>query len=233
MTWLSFILCLLIVGSSTNTQPRMKSYLVKKVAGDLSLTGKGDDPAWDTAQPLTDFSYPWENNRTGATTFKALYNSKWLYCLFKVLDDHIVLATNSDDKAAVASSSRAEIFFRIDGNLAPYYGLELDPAGRVLDYQASFYRKFNSAWSWPHGQIILKTFTSKTGYFVEFAVSIKSLKELGLLKENRLEAGLFRADCLREGNSIDNFKWVSWVRPDSRTPDFHIPSSFGVLLLED
>lgn len=233
MTRLSFILCLLTVKSFTNTQPEMKSYSVKKIESDVSLTGKGEDPAWINAPALADFSYPWENNKPGGTTFKALHNGEWLYCLFQVEDEHIVLAENKDPKAAVASSSRAEIFFRIDDKLTPYYCLELDPAGRVLDYEATYYRKFDSAWSWPRGQMTLKTFTSRNGYSVEFAISMRSLKQLGLLKDHRLEAGLYRADAVREGNNIDNFKWVSWVTPDSKTPDFHIPSSFGLLLLED
>lgn len=233
MIWLSFILCFFVARPSMNTQLLMKSYSVRKVAGDVALTGKGDDAAWKTAQSLTDFSYPWEDDINGATTFRALHNSEWLYCLFEVQDDHIVLATDKEDKAAVAASSRAEIFFRIDDKLAPYYAVELDPAGRVLDYQAAFYRKFNSDWSWPQGHMKVKTFRSESGYSVELAISMASLRQLGLLKDHRLEAGLFRADCLHAGNNINDFKWVSWVKPESTAPDFHIPSSFGIFLLEN
>jgi hypothetical protein len=233
MAFASFVLFFMTFHSPTNQPDGVKTYSVNKINGSVSLTGYGDDPQWKNALELTDFSYPWENIKPQATTFKALHNDEWVYFLFEVTDNHIVLADNDDDKAAVASSSRAEIFLRIDERLAPYYCLELDPRGRVLDYQATYHRKFNAAWSWPKADLQLKTSATKTGYFVEFALSKASLRTLGLLKDEKLQAGLFRADCLREGQNIDNFKWVSWVKPDSKTPDFHIPSSFGVLLLED
>ncbi|HEX8039796.1 MAG TPA: carbohydrate-binding family 9-like protein [Chryseosolibacter sp.] len=210
-----------------------KTYSVKKISRAISLTGRGDDPGWQQARVLTDFSYPWEKDKPLTTKFRALHNDDWLYCLFDVTDHHVVLATDPDDKSAVASSTRAEIFFRIDEKLAPYFCLELDPQGRVLDYKATYYRKFDSSWSWPAGHLILKTSRTKDGYTIEAAISKKSLAKLGVLNDNTLQAGLFRADCLEAGNSDANFKGVSWVKPDSEKPDFHIPSSFGLLVLED
>ena len=233
MTFAPFILFFLTSCPFTNPTEGLKMYSVCKISNVVSITGSGSDPQWKKARQLTDFTYPWEKIKPPPTTFRALHNTDWVYFMFEVTDDHIVLSGDSDDKAAVGSSSRAEIFFRIDEKLAPYYGLELDPRGRVLDYQATYYRKFNPAWSWPRTDLQLKTSVSKTGYIIEFAVSKASLRALSLLKNNRLEAGLFRADCLHEGATIDNFRWASWIKPDSKTPDFHLPSSFGVLQLED
>jgi hypothetical protein len=48
-----------------------------------------------------------------------------------------------NDKLEVVNSERVEIFFRKDEALTPYYGLELDANGRVLDYEAEYHRKFN------------------------------------------------------------------------------------------
>ncbi len=233
LTFLSLILFMAALAVFPNQGEPTKTYPVKKISGAIALTGKGDDPRWKQASELTDFSYPWEKEKPPTTKFKALHNDSWLYCLFDVTDDHIILATDPNDKSAVASSTRSEIFFRIDDRLAPYYCLELDPRGRVLDYQANYYRKFNSNWSWPKGHLIIKTAKGKHGYTIEFAISKESLRNLGLLKNKTLQAGLFRADCMEAGSSDANFKWASWVKPDSKTPDFHIPSSFGVLLLED
>jgi hypothetical protein len=88
------------------------------------------------------------------------------------------------------------------------------------------------AWTWPSGQYIIKTTAVKDGYIVEVAISIQSLTELGLLKNNCLLAGLFRAECTGIKDGKARLHWISWVKPNSPRPDFHIASAFGVLVLE-
>jgi hypothetical protein len=209
-----------------------KSYVVKKVNGELSLSGTGDHPLWRNANVLTDFSVPWEETMPPATEFRAIHNNDWLFCLFSVTDDSINVLVDKNDKMETAASCRTEIFFKIDDNLSPYYCLEIDPLARVLDYRAEFHRQFDMNWSWPAGHLKIKTDKKDEGYTIEIAISKKSLTDLGLLKNNTLQAGLYRADCLALNGSCTRFQWMSWVKPDSETPDFHIPSSFGVLKLE-
>jgi len=211
-----------------------KTYTVKKIQGkELVITGKGDSPLWKNAKELSDFTYPWEKEKPPFTSFKALHSTDWLYCLYNVFDDNINIFVDKNVKSEVGASDRVEIFFKIDDRLSPYYGLEMDPLGRVMDYKAEYYRKFDSKWEWPAGQLIIKTEVRKDGYTVEVAISKKSLKELGLLKDATLMAGLYRGNCIALKGNEANLKWISWVRPDSETPDFHIPSSFGILRLED
>jgi hypothetical protein len=216
---------------ATLTPHKNKSYAVKQIAGELEITGKGDNPLWKKANELSDFSYPWEKEKAPVTKFRALHNDGWLFCLFDVSDDNITVHVDKNDKSEVGSSCRAEIFFRINDKLSPYYGLEMDPNARVMDYKAEFYRKFDSNWSWPAGHLKIRSNKRKDGYTIELAISKSSLKELGLLKNKTLEAGLYRGDC-QMVNDTCAFKWISWVKPDSATPDFHIPSSFGILQLE-
>lgn len=208
-------------------------YLVRKIKTAIRLSGKGDDAQWKAAHPLTDFSYPWETAKPRATTFHALHSNDWLYCLFQVTDPAVHIFVHDNDKREVAASSRVEIFFKINDALAPYYCLELDPAGRIFDYRAHYYRKFDTDWSWPERQLIVKTHQTGNGYTVEVAIAKESLKHLQLLKEDKLFAGLYRADCFPNGTNEPDFKWISWIKPDSPAPDFHIPSSFGCLQLED
>lgn len=211
----------------------MKEYEVRKIANDLSLSGTGEDPHWATALVLNDFRYPWESEAAPRTSFRALHNDRWLYCLFDVEDHDVYIFRDRNVKTEVASSCRAEIFFRIDEKLSPYYCLEMDAAGRVMDYRGHHYRKFDLDWSWPTGQLIVKAHQTAKGYTVELAVSKASLKELGLLRNGALEAGLFRGDATPKNNREQEFRWISWVKPDAPTPDFHIPSSFGRLLLHE
>jgi hypothetical protein len=212
---------------------RYKTYSVAKISGSIALSGAGDNPFWKKASGLSDFSFPWEAELPQRTTFKALHNDDALYCLFDVNDHHVIIFDGTDGKMDVVSSSRAEIFFKIDDRLTPYYCLEIDPKGRVLDYEAHYHRNFNFEWSWPDNGLTVKTTMSKNGYTVELAITKSSLRKLGLLQGNRLQAGLFRADCKLKSNGEPAFKWISWLKPDSKTPDFHIPSAFGILELEN
>ena len=213
---------------------KSKTYKVKKIkAAELVITGKGDSPLWKNATELTDFIYPWEKVTPSFTSFKALHSKDWLYCLYQVKDDHINVLVKTNEKLEVLSSDRVEIFFRKDDQMLPYYGLELDPHGRVYDYMAEYLRKFTSTWSWPAGELIVKANKVTDGYTVEIAISKKSLKQLELIKGNRIEAGLYRGDCVEITVDNSKIKWISWVIPDSQTPNFHIPSSFGVLVLEE
>lgn len=211
-----------------------QTYQVKKVpAGSVQIDGRGTSQAWDRANLLTDFVYPWDSATAPATSFAALYDGDWFYGLFQVKDDSVITMVRNSDKMDVGGSDRVEIFLKKDDSMNPYYCLEMDAAGRVLDYNAFYYRKMNYPWHWPDGQLIIKTSRVQKGYILEFAISIRSLKDLGLLTDGRLQAGLFRAE--RTGTTIDgraDLHWISWIRPRSDHPDFHTPSAFGTLILE-
>lgn len=228
-----------------------QSYYVKKVPnGAVQVDGKGGSAAWSRANILTDFVYPWDSAAAPATSFAALWDGKWLYGLYRVKDDSVITLVRKNDKMEVGASDRVEIFLKKDDAMDPYYCLELDADGRALDYNATYYRKMNYPWSWPEGQLMLKASRTGDGYIVEFAISIQSLRDLGLLQHpgngspahpgdessthpgDRLQAGLFRAECkgMRDGRA--DLHWISWIRPRTDHPDFHTPSAFGTLILE-
>ena len=225
------IITIVALGTLANPQEGLKTYSIKRLKENLLMTGKGSDPQWGAADILTDFHYPWEKEDAPLTSFKALHNEEWVYFLFDVKDDDVNIRQKTNDKTEVATSSRAEIFFRKDEELNPYYCLELDPIGRVLDYKATYHRQFDVAWSWPKDGLVIKTDRTNDGYTVEFSISKASLRQLGLLNKDILQAGLFRANC-SHANGEETFKWISWMSPKAETPDFHIPSSFGILRLE-
>jgi len=212
---------------------RVKTYRVKKVITDFQIDGIGNDSVWKEIEALTDFSFPWENESPPFLSFKAVHSLNWLYCLFIITDKKITVFVDNDDKREVINSDRVELFMRSNEKMSPYYCLELDPLGRILDYKADYYRKFDMNWSWPAHQLKVRTNQASDGYSVEVAITKKSLVELGLLRNQQMEVGLFRGKCLEIKDGETNMKWISWVIPDSATPDFHIPSSFGVFVLEN
>lgn len=226
--YVAFLCCMV------NSIPlQAQTYVVKKIpAGVMQVTGNGTNDAWNKANVLTAFSYPWETETAPSTSFAALWDGNWLYCLYKVKDDSVNTLIIKNEKREVGASDRVEIFLTPDTTMTPYYCLEIDSRGRVLDYTAWYYRKMGYHWQWPVEQLIIKTSVQKYGYIVEAAIGIPSLKKLGLLQNNRLNAGLFRAECKSIVNGKADLKWISWIDPRSAKPDFHIPSAFGMLVLE-
>jgi hypothetical protein len=216
----------------SNGQTRSPYEVHRIPAGKMTLTGRGDHPLWRKAGSLTDFIYPWNEGRPPAMSFQAVHDKDWLYGLFRVHDPKKILVyRDKDSKLETLRSDRVEIFFRQDARMDPYYGLEMDAEGRVYDFQTSFPNKSNPAWFWPAGHLKIASAYTPDGYTLEFAVSKKSLKELGLLNKNKIEAGLYRGECINLVDGKAEFKWISWVRPDTETPQFHTPSSFGLLML--
>ena len=231
---LYLIIVMTTVIELTSSEP-LKSYSVHSIKKkEIVMTGNGDDPEWKNALELTDFVYPWDKETAPHTSFKALHNKDWLYCLYQVKDNDINIFIKTNDKFDVLYSDRVEIFFRKNDQMSPYYGLEIDPHARIYDYKADYQQHdFTPTWFWPAGELVVKASTSKNGYTVEMAISKKSLRQLELLKGKSMEAGLYRGNCTEITHDNSKFKWISWVRPDSPTPNFHIPSSFGVLELKD
>lgn len=228
------VLILLIAAICINICATAQNYSVKRIPGNvLHITGKGDNKVWQKANLLTNFSFPWEPEKAPATSFSALWDGEWLYCLYQATDDSIITPVIKNNKIDAGASDRVEIFMARDTTLLPYYFcLEMDATGRTLDYRASFYRKMDYTWSWPAKQFDIKTSTTITGYIVEMAISIQSLRELGLLQNQRLLAGLFRAERKTVQGDYNSFHWISWIKPATTQPDFHTPSAFGVLVLE-
>lgn len=207
----------------------MKTYQVRSLSGQAF-----DHDAWGRADTLKDFIQPWTDTAVQRTLFRALYDEDWLYLRYDVKDREILVSTDRDHKLDVADSDRIEIFFRTDEDLERYYCLELDPLGRVLDYRASFYRDFDYTWRWPQEELSVRAEVHEDGYLVEAKVSLKSLVDLGILKDGNLNAGIFRGDCQRLGTGngeAPSFNWITWVDPGTDTPDFHVKSAFGKLIL--
>ncbi len=132
----------------------------------------------------------------------------------------------------VIGSDRVEIFFSTGRDLKPYYGIEMDPRGEVLDYKAQFHRELDFEWSCD--DLKVATLLNDAGYVVEASLPIAKFKSLNCMHHddagNYLIAGLYRAEFShdpRSGAIVED--WMSWVDPEVSTPDFHVPSSFGTI----
>lgn len=187
--------------------------------------------SWENIDSIEDFSYPWLDENPPKTLFRAFYDDLFLYFHFTAFGKDPKIYVETNNKLEVRFSERVELFFRRDEDMRPYYCLEMDPNGRVLDYKACMYRKFDRNWTWPD-PLDIKTIIYKDKYTLEGKICLKTLRDLGVLKTNMIEIGVYRGHCTKLDKKDDSIKWISWVDSKTRTPDFHVPSSFGGLILK-
>lgn len=213
-------------------KPTLKSYNVVKIdKNQLEINGKGNHSLWEKANELTNFSSPWDDASVNEITFKALWDAVNLYCYFKVQDSEIHIDTTDNTKSSINNSDRVELFFRSDSQLNPYYCLEMDPSPRLMDFKAKPNKEFDFNWNWPKNDISIKSYFHKGFFTVEIAISLSSLKQLGLLNDGTIETGIYRAKYNKQENASYQPTWITWVNPETETPNFHTPTSFGVLRL--
>ena len=235
MTYRDLPLFLLLFLFFNCTKMDETRYFVHKIkSNQLKIDGKGNDPLWAKATVLDTFSYPWRQETPPQTIFKALWDETHLYLLYWAADDQIIAKEEGLGEKDVVNSDRVEIFFKSDDKMNPYYSLELDALGRILDTKGIFYRKIDLDWSWPENELVVKSSIEEEGYWVEVAISLASLEQLGMYNPEspKIQAGLYRGEYNKADNGDPEVKWISWITPDSPHPDFHIPSSFGTLYLE-
>lgn len=212
---------------------KIKEYEVQLIEkNQLIISGKGDDHLWNNATVLKDFCSPWNHEKQSPIIFKALWDKENLFFNFTVFDTviHIDRADNSIE--SIGNSDRVELFFRADNSLNPYYCLEIDTYSRIMDFIANPDKNFDFNWNWPEDNIEVKSSINETYFIVEGAISVKSLEAFNLIKNNKIETGIFRAKYNHKENVGFEPTWLTWIDPKTETPNFHIASSFGILVLK-
>ena len=212
----------------------MKTYIVKHIKeSQLQIDGSGTNPLWDKATILTDFCSPWDTEKIKEIEFKALCDDDYLFFCFKVQDSQVYIDTTDSSKASINNSDRVELFFRSDKNLDPYYCLEIDPTPRIMDFKARPDKQFDFDWNWPAKDIEVKSSIKENYFIVEGKISIDSLVKFDLLKDGKIETGIYRAKYNQQKDGSFEPTWITWVNPNTETPNFHTLTSFGFLNLED
>lgn len=191
-----------------------------------------DASFWKKANCLTDFCSPWNNNPFSKIEFKAVWDLENLYFNFRVFDTDIYKDQKDDTFNSIGNSDRVELFFRTNESLNPYYCLEIDTAGRIMDFKAHPDKDFDFSWKWPKKDLQVKTSRDQTSFSVAGQISMQSLSDLNLIQNNTIEAGIFRAKFSLVENLQYQPTWISWVNPNTETPNFHIASSFGKFVLK-
>lgn len=229
-----------------------KTYAIRFLPdAEIVLDGRADEPAWARANVEKRFHFPWTSEPAPPTEFRAVCDRRYLYFHFRVHDEDIVVLDVVQDEQDLVLEDRVELYFAVDDQLHDYYCIEIDSRGRVFDYRARYYRRFDTAWDLECLEV--EAAPLPDGYQVEGRIPLASLRALGLpswLDGERIRCGLYRAEFSHDRSgqtavareSIHNLgrqaagpppieAWMSWIDPGTVEPDFHVPSSFGFLEL--
>lgn len=229
----------LLLGSSlaTNVYASADSeYLIEYSTQSPVIDGNPTDTAWDDANTLTQFSFPWRSQLAPATEFKALWNADGLFFRYRVSDENIAIGT--DPKRAILDSDRVEMFLAKDKQLTTYYTMEIDPKARVFSAKASYdsenkkIGQLDSTWTWP-GLETQATIVDG-GYIVETKIPFMTLTSLGLWQDEQqteLNCALMRAEFTQQADGKLDMGWMTWKDPNTEKPNFHNPYTFGLCKL--
>lgn len=195
----------------------------------INIDGKLDEPAWQRATPLRDFTDPWLGGGT-PTEFRAFMDEQNFYFAFTVADATPASIQQISHKGQIAGEDRIELYFALDDKLAKYYCTEIDSRGRLLDFLGSYPRKWDNNWKMPG--LTVAGLSNPHGYVVEGKIELAKLRELGLPElrgQQSWRVGLFRADLPHSGEVDDApVHWITWTNPHTPQADFHTPTAFGV-----
>jgi hypothetical protein len=194
----------------------------------MQVDGQLTEPAWKQTAGLRRFSFPWSQRTPPATEFRAFADAQRLFFAFDVSDDDLVVEKGFPGESTVDGEDRVEIFFARDAALAQYFCLEIDPLGRVHDYAASHYRKFDGAWNC--AGLRAAGVVRPGGYTVEASLPLATLSELlgrPVAEGTTLRVGILRAEFRHNAAGGITADWMSWVKLAVVKPDFHVPSAFA------
>lgn len=219
---------------------KLPTYTCARVARDLAITGKVDDPLWATAEAMT-----LNDPVTGApgkfrSSARLLYNENYLYLAFQCEDDY-VWGTYTERDDPIYKQECVEAFICPSGRMRQYYEINVSPLNTVFDAfilngrGEEGFAGFNSFNDYTCAGLITKISVDgemnvkggARGWSAEYAIPHSSI--IGndhLIPEtgDTWRLNLYRIDSYEE-NVLDLYSWAEVGKRD-----FHRPWCFGTLV---
>jgi hypothetical protein len=192
---------------------------------EIVIDGQQTEQAWMNIKPFRAFVNPWNSEVQPSTTLKLLRDNKFLYFYFDAKDNEVVVKNPFEQERDVELEDRVELFFSKDSTMQQYYCFEIDALGRTLSYGARHYRQMDFDWNVPE-EYQVRTTSYEGGYRVEGAIPWDFIASL--TDKKSIYMGAYRAEFSMKNDSIVE-NWLTWVNPNTPSPDFHVPTSLGVI----
>jgi hypothetical protein len=195
----------------------------------LAMDGKGDEPAWARARPVT-----WDTDYAGkpsgiSTRVRLLWGKGGLYALFELSGAGLHTDTTQPadvERKALYKEDCVELFLTPDAaHPKHYYEVELGPFGHFFDIDVDReHGKQNTGWSSAPHIGTRRDAAAKTAT-IEVQLAAPEITA-ALAPGARLPLGLYRIEGLPEQ------RFLAWSPPRTAKPSFHVPEAFGVLVLD-
>jgi hypothetical protein len=229
------------IGSSAfSVSAAPPEYTAMKTGCVMAMDGILDEPAWQKAQPVGAFQFPWyESGDKEQTVAKILWDDTRIYFAFSCDDAHIsagIFNTNGgvsgDDCCEAFISPVPEGPARLD-----YINYEINCIGTWLTgYHAKSRNKDLGYWADGHlviGRYIKGTCNKDddvdTGWTLEFSIPWSHFKDFGASFPPKngqvIHVGLNRC------GGKTNPQYSQWAPSQTPQPNFHRPEDFGKVAL--
>lgn len=140
---------------------------------------------------------------------------------FEVVDDTPCDVAELKTERDLDSCDRVELYFSPTSELSkPYYAIEMDAKGNVLDYSVLYGHPFD--YRWRNKTVVTKAERTAAGYRVSGSIALTELRSFGIVPE-RFWMGAFRAD-FKNGGELAG--WYSYLPHPSGRANFHVPQMF-------
>nr|WP_299388579.1 sugar-binding protein [Allomuricauda sp.] len=202
--------------NADNKEPTSKLAIQETAMESIAIDAALED--WEQYNYLHGLMDPWKLKAKDDTHFDFTTTPKYFYFYFKAKDTTPTKIIDYVNERSLLYQDRVELFFSSTKELDEYYGAEITPQGKVLDFKAHFPRDIDHSWNFQTLDFASKN--TDDGYIVEGRISRKELLSFGIV--NSLYMGIFRAD-FHGGRKVN---WHTRTLPDSPKADFHIPSAF-------
>ncbi len=107
-------------------------YICKKIAEDFSLTGRLDNPLWNSAHPVQLVDAIMGKHGRFSTEVRVLYSDKYLYIGFHCEDDYI-WGTVTERNGPIYDEECVEVFLNPADTKHQYYEINLSPKNVIYD----------------------------------------------------------------------------------------------------
>jgi hypothetical protein len=208
-------------------QSSVPRYEVKRAPSAITVDGKLDDKAWDTANKI-ELIFPWAA-QTGAkqkTTARVLWDDSNLYVSYDC-DDADITVTHTQHDDPTYLDDAVEIFINpLPSQTSVYYGLEMNAGAVLYDYimfqpGGHLFKPFDLR------GVKLATARREGGWTLEVSIPWPNFEALSKPPK---PGAIWTANINRWDGTEPHRRMSNWSDPQTPTANPHVPQRFGELI---